>query len=63
VAVTSTVGGAISGYSLIGSALKEMAPTRVKMMEMTLAKIGLSMKKCENRMVSTPHPDRSREGK
>ena len=49
-AVTSTVGGAISGNSVIGSARKEIAPTSVRMIEMTLAKIGRSTKKCENRI-------------
>src|SRR5580704_10026638 len=54
VAVTSTVGGAISGYSLIGSARNDIAPTRVRMIAMTAAKIGRSMKKCESRMVIDP---------
>jgi hypothetical protein len=48
--VTATVGGAISGNSVIGSARKEMTPTSVRMIESTLAKIGLSMKKCVSRI-------------
>src|SRR5216684_6457637 len=52
VAFTTTVGGAISGYSVMGSARYEMAPTRVRMIAMTLAKIGRSTKKWENRMVA-----------
>src|SRR5258707_6153608 len=54
VAVTSTVGGAISGYSLIGSARNAMAPTSVRMIAMTAANIGRSMKKCESRMAMDP---------
>src|SRR5262249_34703708 len=50
VAFTTTVGGAISGYSLIGSARKEIAPTSVRRIEITEANIGLSMKKCEKRI-------------
>src|SRR6266853_3076259 len=46
--VTCTVGGAISGNSAIGNARKEMTPTSVRMIERTAAKIGLSMKKCDN---------------
>src|ERR1700730_278001 len=53
-AVTSTVGGAISGYSLIGSARNDMAPTSVRMIAMTAANIGRSMKKSESRMVIGP---------
>src|SRR5262245_10546373 len=50
VAFTTTVGGAISGYSLIGSARTEIAPTSLRRIEMTPANIGLSMKKCEKRI-------------
>src|SRR6202011_2499729 len=48
VAVTWTVGGTISGYSVIGSARYEIAPIRLRMTEITPAKIGRSMKKWEN---------------
>src|SRR5262245_47432532 len=49
-AFTTTVGGAISGYSVIGRARSEMYPISVMIIEMTLAKIGRSTKKWENRM-------------
>ena len=39
------------GYSVIGSARNAMAPTSVRMIERTAAKIGRSTKKCENRML------------
>src|SRR5215217_7686580 len=39
----------------MGSARNEMAPTSVRMIEMTPAKIGLSMKKWENRMAIVLH--------
>ena len=45
VAFTTTVGGAMSGNSVIGSARKEIAPTSVRRIEMTPAKIGRSTKK------------------
>src|SRR5947207_2540890 len=45
-----TVGGAISGYSEIGSARSTSRPAIVMMIDSTAAKIGLSMKKCEKRM-------------
>jgi hypothetical protein len=35
---------------VIGSARRAIAPTSVKIIETTLAKIGLSMKKWENRI-------------
>src|SRR5229473_3069447 len=54
VARTTTVGGAISGYSVIGSARYAMAPTSVRRIEMTAAKIGRSIKKWEKRMVAVP---------
>ncbi len=40
-----TVGGAISGYSAIGSAAPAITPTIVRITESTVAKIGRSMKK------------------
>src|SRR4051794_6516948 len=55
--MTCTVGGAMSGNSVIANARNEMAPTSVRMIERTLAKIGRSMKKCDNRIV-TYHPAR-----
>ena len=45
----------MSGNSVIASARNEMAPTSVRMIARTLAKIGRSTKKCENRIV-THHP-------
>ena len=45
-----TVGGAISGYSAIGSVRCAMAPMMRMMMESTAAKIGRSMKKWGKRM-------------
>ena len=48
--VIFTVGGAISGYSEIGSDLCAMAPAIVRRIERTAAKIGRSMKKWENRI-------------
>ena len=56
--VTSTVGGAISGNSVIGSARYEIAPSRLRMTERTAAKIGRSTKKCENRIRVVSDPDR-----
>lgn len=47
-----TVGGAISGYSLIGMISAAMIPTIVMRTEMTVAKIGRSMKKCGNFIAS-----------
>src|SRR5215469_5151278 len=47
---TTTVGGAISGYSVIGSARYEMYPTSVTMIDITAAKIGRSTKKWEKRI-------------
>ena len=52
-AVTSTVGGAISGNSVIGSARYEIAPTSVRITERTAAKIGRSTKKWENLMMKS----------
>src|SRR3954470_17846108 len=42
-----TVGGTTSGYSLMGSCVSEIAPTRKMMIERTPAKIGRLMKKSE----------------
>ena len=42
--LTTTVGGTISGYSLIGSAGIASRPATVMMMASTVAKIGRSMK-------------------
>src|SRR3984957_2180132 len=46
-----TVGGAISGYSDIGSARSTNTPAMVMMIASTAAKIGRSMKKWEKRMM------------
>src|SRR5262249_33638666 len=43
-----TVGGAISGYWAMGSTCEATRPASVKMIEMTDAKIGRSMKNFEN---------------
>src|SRR5262252_3348138 len=48
VAVIVTVGGAISGYCAIGRTCEATRPASVKMIEMTDAKIGRSMKNFEN---------------
>src|ERR1700682_847872 len=55
--LTTTVGGTISGYSLIGSAGIASRPATVKRMAITVAKIGRSIKKDEMFMVpvSIPH--------
>jgi hypothetical protein len=45
VALTFTVGGAISGYWEIGSVRIETTPARMVMIERTVAKTGLSIKK------------------
>ena len=45
-----TVGGAISGYSAIGSVRCAMAPMMRMMIERTAAKIGRSMKKWGKRI-------------
>src|SRR5258706_4321397 len=45
--LTTTVGGTISGYSLIGSAGIASRPATVKRMAITVAKIGRSIKKDE----------------
>src|SRR5690242_18838499 len=45
-----TVGGAISGYSEIGMLCCTIAPAMISSSDRTVAKIGRSMKKCENRM-------------
>src|SRR5262245_43003908 len=50
VALMLTVGGTISGYSEIGSDCCAIAPAIVKISESTVAKIGRSIKKWENRI-------------
>src|SRR5580704_10560995 len=45
--LTTTVGGTISGYSLMGSAVSASKPANVMRMASTAAKIGRSMKKAE----------------
>jgi hypothetical protein len=47
VAFTSTVGGVISGYCAIGNTPTATAPAMTITMEMTLAKMGFSMKNLE----------------
>src|ERR1700728_2868706 len=49
--VTLIKGGAISGYCAIGRRTNDTAPRITKMIEITAAKIGRSMKKCEIRML------------
>lgn len=53
-AVTSTVGGVISGYCAMGSEGIATRPAMVMRIESTEAKIGLSMKKNEI-MAAFPH--------
>src|SRR5262249_52273970 len=48
--VTLMIGGAISGYWAIGRRENDTPPTITKMIEMTAAKMGRSMKKCEMRI-------------
>ncbi len=48
--VTLTTGGAISGYCAIGRRPSDTAPIMTNTTEMTAAKIGRSMKKCEMRI-------------
>src|SRR5271163_4874500 len=48
--VTLINGGAISGYCAIGSRANDTAPRITKTIEITAAKIGRSMKKCERRI-------------
>jgi hypothetical protein len=48
--VTLTTGGAISGYWAIGSRPTATAPRITNTIEMTAAKIGRSIKKCEKRI-------------
>jgi len=47
---TLTTGGAISGYCAMGRRLTETTPMITNTIDMTAAKIGLSMKKCEIRI-------------
>src|SRR5947207_614938 len=48
--VTLMIGGAISGYCAIGRRAKATAPRMTNTTEITQAKIGRSMKKCEMRI-------------
>src|SRR5580700_1888182 len=48
--VTLIKGGAISGYCAIGRRRNDTAPRMVMITEITAAKIGRSMKKCEMRI-------------
>ncbi len=48
--VTLIKGGAISGYCAIGRRTNDTAPRITKTIEITAAKIGRSMKKCEMRI-------------
>src|SRR6266849_4957096 len=52
--VTLMIGGAISGYWATGRRENDTAPTITNTMEITAAKIGRSMKKCEMR-IAFPH--------
>src|SRR6516225_11835821 len=52
--VTLMIGGAISGYWATGRRKNDTAPTITNTMEITAAKIGRSMKKCEMR-IARPH--------
>ena len=52
--VTLTTGGAISGYWAIGRRRTATTPRMMNTTEMTLAKIGRSMKKCEIRIAGCP---------
>ena len=49
--VTTTTGGAISGYCATGSRENDTPPRITNTIETTAAKIGRSMKKCERRML------------
>jgi hypothetical protein len=48
------IGGAISGYCAIGRRTKATAPRITKTIEITEAKIGRSMKKCDKRIGLRP---------
>src|SRR5579864_7802463 len=48
--VTLTMGGAILGYWAIGSRKNDTPPRITMMIEITAAKIGRSMKKCDKRI-------------
>src|SRR5258708_12872253 len=48
--VTLMIGGAISGYWAIGRRKNDTAPTITNTTDITAAKIGRSMKKCEMRI-------------
>ena len=47
---TLMMGGAISGYCATGKRKNDTAPRMTKTIEITAAKIGRSMKKCDIRM-------------
>src|SRR6516164_9459669 len=49
-AVTTIVGGVISGNCATGKSAKAMQPRRTVTTEITIAKIGRSIKKCDNFM-------------
>src|SRR5262249_24885441 len=49
-AVTTIVGGVISGNCATGKSVKAMQPKSTVTTEMTIAKIGRSIKKCDNFM-------------
>ena len=55
--VTLIKGGAISGYCAIGRRRNDTAPRMVMITEITAAKIGRSMKKCEMRIYGLLGPD------
>src|SRR6266852_443786 len=52
--VTLMIGGAISGYWATGRRKNDTAPTITNTTDITAAKIGRSMKKCEMR-IALPH--------
>jgi hypothetical protein len=58
--VIVTLGGAICGYSEIGSRKAAMAPTSVMAIEITAAKTGRSMKKRARRIVASLRLRRAR---
>src|ERR1700716_817075 len=55
--LTTTVGGTISGYSLIGSTGIASSPATVIRIASTVANIGLSMKNDEMFIAARPQPD------
>lgn len=50
---TWIAGGVIWGYCAIGSQVRAIAPVSVMTTETTVAKMGRSMKKCENEDMPT----------